>query len=446
MKYTQKDREIPKYYLNLPYYLNKYLRELPAPPLDPKTKQPIGPEALARLFPMELIRQEVTLEKEVPIPDEVRELYKMYRPSPLLRAERLEKALDTPAHIYFKYEGVSPVGSHKLNTALAQVFYNKKEGVKLLTTETGAGQWGSALALACKLFDIKCRVFMVKSSYEQKPYRKTVMHLYGADVSASPSQETHAGRSFLSKDPKSTGSLGMAISEAIEVAATTEGAHYALGSVLNHVLLHQTIIGVEAKKQLAELGAYPDVIVGCCGGGSNLAGISFAFLADKLTGKAKRLRVVAVEPTSCPSLTRGEYRYDSGDTAGMTPMMKMYTMGSDFVPSPIHAGGLRYHGDSPLISFLYHKKLIEANAYGQLDVFKAAQIFAETEGIVPAPESAHAIKQVIEEAERAKKEGKKKVILFNLSGHGLLDLGAYEEFLEGRMGAVTKIQIQKKGR
>ena len=426
-------REIPTTYLNLSYYLKKYLGELPEPPLDPKTKKPIGPEALARLFPMELIAQEVSLLERIPIPEEVYELYKLYRPTPFLRARRLEKALDTPAAIYFKYEGVSPVGSHKLNTALAQAYYNKKEGVKILTTETGAGQWGSALALACRLFDLKCRVFMVKSSFEQKPYRKTVMQLYGAEVLASPSNQTRSGRAFLAKDPKTSGSLGMAISEAIEVAATTAGAHYALGSVLNHVLLHQTVIGQEAKRQMAKEGVYPDVIVGCCGGGSNLSGISFPFLADKLEGKKTKLRVVAVEPTACPSLTRGEYRYDSGDTAGMTPLMKMYTVGSDFVPSPIHAGGLRYHGDSPLVSFLYHKKLIEAAAYGQREVFVAAQLFAQAEGIIPAPESAHAIKHVIEEAKRAKKEGKKTVILFNLSGHGLLDLGAYEEFLNGRM-------------
>lgn len=426
-------REIPTHYVNLSYYLHKYLGELPAPPLDPKTKQPIGPGALARLFPMELIKQEVSLNREIPIPEEVREIYKTYRPSPLLRARRLEKVLGTPAHIYFKYEGVSPVGSHKLNTALAQAYYNKKEGVTGLTTETGAGQWGSALALACKLFNMQCRVFMVRTSFDHKPYRKTVMNLYGAQVVSSPSKETAVGRAFLKKDPDTTGSLGMAISEAIEVAATTPKTHYALGSVLNHVLLHQTVIGQEAKKQLAKLGEYPDVVIGCCGGGSNLAGISFSFLADKIAGKKKELRVIAVEPTACPSLTCGEYRYDSGDTAGMTPLMKMYTVGSDFVPSPIHAGGLRYHGDAPLISFLYNKKLIEAVAYDQLSVFKAAELFSQTEGIIPAPESAHAIKHAIVEALHAKKEGKKKVILFNLSGHGLLDLGAYEEFLEGRM-------------
>jgi tryptophan synthase beta chain len=426
-------RELPKVYFNLPYYLKKYLGELPLPPLDPETKQPIGPEALARLFPMELIKQEVSLEKEIPIPGEVLELYKLYRPSPLLRATRLEKVLGTSAHIYFKYEGVSPVGSHKLNTALPQAYYNKKEGIMGLTTETGAGQWGSALALACKLFDMKCRVFMVRSSYDQKPYRKTVMHLYGAQVCASPSKETAVGRSFLEKYPNTNGSLGMAVSEAIEAAVTQQSTHYALGSVLNHVMLHQTIIGEEAQKQMEKEGEYPDIIIGCCGGGSNLAGISFPFVADKLSGKRRHLRIVAVEPTACPSLTRGQYRYDTGDTIGLTPMLMMYTVGSDYVPSPIHAGGLRYHGDSPLVSFLYHKKLIEAVAYGQKEVFKAAQLFAQTEGIIPAPESAHAIKQVIAEAIRATEEGKKKTILFCLSGHGLLDLGAYKEFLEGKM-------------
>ena len=425
--------ELPKTYLNLLYYLKTFLGELPDPPLNPKTKQPVGPEALAPLFPMELIKQEVSLEKEIPIPEEVRELYTMYRPTPLLRAKRLEKTLDTPVHIYFKYEGASPVGSHKLNTALAQAYYNRKEGILELTTETGAGQWGSALALACRLFGLKCRVFMVRASYDQKPYRRTVMQLYGAQVSASPSRETKAGRSFIKKDPETPGSLGMAISEAIEIAASNELTHYALGSVLNHVLLHQTIIGQEAKTQMEKEDVYPDVVVGCCGGGSNLAGISFPFLADKISAQKKTLRVVAVEPIACPSLTRGEYRYDSGDTAGMTPLLKMYTMGSDFVPSAIHAGGLRYHGDAPLVCFLYHKKLIEAVAYGQKEVFESAQLFAQAEGIIPAPESAHAIKHVIVEAQKAKEEGKKKTILFNLSGHGLLDLGAYEEYLKGKL-------------
>jgi len=430
---TKGKRKIPGTYLNLPYYLNTYLGELPEPPIDSMTRQPIGPDALSRLFPMELIRQEVSLEKAIPIPEEVRELYALFRPSPLLRARRLERALGTPARMYYKYEGVSPVGSHKLNTALAQVYYNKKEGTKLLTTETGAGQWGSALALACKLFGLKCRVFMVKSSYEQKPYRKTVMRLYDAEVEASPSRHTQSGKAFLKKDKDTPGSLGMAISEAIEVAATTNGAHYALGSVLNHVMLHQSVIGQEAMAQMEDEGMHPDVIVGCCGGGSNLAGISFPYLAQKLEGKLPKLRVVAVEPKSCPTLTEGEYRYDAGDTAGMTPMLKMYTVGSDFIPPPIHAGGLRYHGDSPLISFLYHKKLIEAVAYGQEEVFAAAMLFTHHEGIIPAPESAHAIKHAIEEARLAKKEGKKKTILFNLSGHGLLDLGAYEAYLGGNL-------------
>lgn len=420
-------------YLNISYYLNKYLGEMPEPSIDPKTKKPIEPDALSRLFPMALIQQEVSLDKSIPIPEEVQEKYAMYRPTPFLRATRLEKVLGSKARIYFKYEGASPVGSHKLNTAIAQAYYNKKEGVQELITETGAGQWGTALALACSMFDMKCTVFMVRSSFDQKPYRKIAMEVYGAIVFASPSGETKAGRAFLVTSPESSGSLGMAISEAIERAVTTEGAHYSLGSVLNHVLLHQTIIGQEVKREMERLGIYPDVVIGCCGGGSNLAGIAFPFLADKIEGTAKHLRVIAVEPTACPSLTKGEYRYDHGDTACMTPMMKMYTVGNEFVPSPIHAGGLRYHGDAPLISFLYNKKLIEAVAYEQQEVFEAAQLFAKTEGIIPAPESAHAIKHAIVEALRAKEEGREKVIVFNLSGHGLLDLGAYKEFLSGGM-------------
>lgn len=422
-------KELPENYLNLSYYLNRYLKELPEPPLDPKTRKPIGAEALSRLFPMELIKQEVSLEKEIPIPDEVKEIYNLYRPTPLLRAKRLEKLLDTPAKIYYKYEGASPVGSHKLNTALAQAYYNKKEDIKELTTETGAGQWGSALALATKMFGLSCRIFMVRVSYEQKPYRKIVMQTYGAKVFASPSRETRAGRNFIAKDPDTNGSLGMAISEAIEAAVTKKGSHYSLGSVLNHVLLHQTIIGQEAKVQLEKEGVYPDIVIGCCGGGSNLAGISFPFLADKISGLKPKLRVVAVEPTACPSLTKGTYRYDFGDTAGMTPLMKMYTMGNEFVPPAEHAGGLRYHGDSPLISFLKYKGIIEAFAYSQKEVFISAVQFARSEGIIPAPESSYAIKQAIEEAIQARKEGRKKVILFNLSGHGLLDLKAYEDFM-----------------
>lgn len=419
-KIMLEEKDIPENYLNISYYLKKYLGQLPELPLNPVTKKPIGPSDLTPLFPMELIRQEVTLEKEVEIPEEVRELYKMYRPSPLIRANGLEKSLDTPAHIYFKYEGVSPVGSHKLNTALAQAFYNKKERVKRLVTETGAGQWGSALALACNFFGIDCTVYMVRISYEQKPYRKDLMEVYGAEVFASPIG-----------DKNSKGSLGMAISDAINDVIKSKNSHYALGSVLNHVLLHQTVIGQEAKKQMEKASEYPDIIIGCCGGGSNLAGISFPFIVDKLSGRRKNLRVVAVEPTACPSLTKGEYRYDFGDTAGLTPLLKMYTVGHDFVPSPIHAGGLRYHGDAPLISFCYDKKLIEAVAYEQTLVFEAAVIFAKTEGIVPAPESAHAIKAVIDEANFAKKTDEKKVILFNLSGHGLLDLGAYEKIKIG---------------
>jgi len=420
-------------YLNLPYFLKKYGVGLPEPYLNPKTKKVLQPEDLAAVFPRELIRQETTLEKTVPIPEEVYALYKTYRPSPLLRLRRLEKRLRTPAHIYAKYEGVSPVGSHKFNTALPQAYYNKKEGITTLTTETGAGQWGSALSLATKLFGMKCVVFMVQSSYDQKPYRKTVMRLYGGVVHASPSTETVCGKQFQKDYPQTSGSLGMAISEAIEVAVTSKNTRYALGSALNHVMLHQTIIGQEAKKQLEKVGVYPDIIIGCCGGGSNFAGIAFPFLADKIAGKVQRLRCIAVEPTACPSLTKGKYRYDYGDTAGMTPFMKMYTVGSGYVPSPIHAGGLRYHGVSPLVSFLYHKKLIEAAAYDQKEVFQAAKLFIEEEGIIPAPESAHAIKQVLVEALQAKEEGKKKIILFNLSGHGLLDLGAYETFLEGHM-------------
>ena len=426
-------KDLPKNYLNISYYLKKHLGELPDPPLDPKTKQPIGPEALAAIFPMEIIKQEVSLEEKIPIPDEVREIYAAYRPTPLIRAKRLERALDTSAHIYFKFEGASMVGNHKINSALAQAYYNKQEGVEELITETGAGQWGTALALATRMFGLRCTVFMVKCSYEQKPYRKTVMQLYGAKVFASPSRETVSGRKFLEKYPNTSGSLGMAISEAIEIAVGNPKNKYSLGSVLNHVLLHQTVIGQEAKKQMEYEGDYPDIVIGCCGGGANLGGIAFPFIADKLSGAKPKLRVVAVEPTTCASLTKGQYRYDSGDTAGMTPLLKMYTLGNDFVPSPIHAGGLRYHGDAPLICFLYHKKLIEAVAYNQIDVFRAAQLFAQTEGIISAPESAHAIKHVIMEALKAKEEGKNKTILFNLSGQGLLDIEAYASFLEGKL-------------
>ncbi len=427
------DRYVPYTYLNLNYYLNTYLGELPPPPLDPKTKEPIGPDGLARIFPMELIRQEMTLDKEVSIPDEVRERYLTYRATPLLRAHRLERVLDTPAKIYFKYEGASPVGSHKYNTALPQAFYNKKEGVEKLVTETGAGQWGTALSLACQQFGLSCEVFMVKNSFTQKPYRKTLMELYGGIVHASPSETTAYGREYLRLHPDTNGNLGIAISEAIERVVTETGSHYALGSVLNHVLLHQTIIGQEAITQMSDYDDDPDIVIGCCGGGSNFAGLAFPYLAHDMETGRKNRRFIAVEPTSCPSLTEGEYRYDTGDTAGRTPMMKMYTMGSEYMPSPIHAGGLRYHGEAPLVSFLYEKNMIEAVAYGQVEVFDADNIFARCEGIVPAPESSHAIKHAIVEALRAKEEGKEKTVLLNLSGHGLLDLGGYAAYLEGSL-------------
>lgn len=432
-KITLLDSEIPEYYLNIAYYLKKYLGKLPDPPLNPATKKQAGPQDLAAIFPMELIKQEVSLEEKITIPEEVRELYKLYRPTPLIRAKRLEKFLDTPAHIYYKYEGASPTGAHKLNTAIAQAYYNKKEGIKTLATETGAGQWGSALALATNFFNMKLVVFMVKVSFDQKPFRKTVMETYGAKVFASPSKETEFGKKVLKSNSNHPGSLGIAISEALETVVKNKGYKYALGSVLNHVLLHQTVIGLEAKKQMQKAGEYPDVIIGCVGGGSNFAGIAFPFMVDKLSGKKTKTKYVGVEPISCPSLTKGKYRYDFGDTAKMTPLLKMKTLGCDYIPSPIHAGGLRYHGMAPLISFLYEEKLIEAKAYDQIPVFQAGVNFARCEGIIPAPESSHAIKAVIDEALIAKKEGKKKVILFNLSGHGLLDLNGYDKFLHNKL-------------
>lgn len=420
-------------FLNINYYLKKYLGELPEPPINPATKQPVGPADLAPLFPMELIKQEVSLDEFIDIPDEVGEIYKLYRPTPLLRARRLEKELKTPARIYYKYEGVSPVGSHKLNTALVQAYYAKKEGVKRLVTETGAGQWGSALALAGKFFNLKVLVYMVKISFDQKPYRRVVMELFDAKVLPSPTKLTRAGRQFLKADPKTSGSLGMAISEAIETVVGDKDSKYSLGSVLNHVLLHQTVIGQEAKQQFADLADDPDVIIGCCGGGSNFSGLAFPFLADKLAGKKMGRRFIGVEPESCPSMTKGEYRYDFGDTAQMTPLLKMETLGCDFMPSPIHAGGLRYHGIAPLLAFLHQKRLIEAIAYDQLQVFAAARQFAHAEGIIVAPESAHAVKAAIDEALKAKKEGKERVIVFNLSGHGLLDLQGYDAFNKGML-------------
>jgi tryptophan synthase beta chain len=427
-----------KFYLNeseLPthwYNIAADLKNPPAPPLHPATHQPVGPEALAPLFPMELIKQEVSAERFIAIPEEVREILNIWRPSPLIRATFLEKALDTPAHIYYKYEGVSPSGSHKPNTAVAQAYYNKQEGVKRIATETGAGQWGSSLAFACKLFGIECKVYMVKVSYNQKPYRRSMMQLWGGSVVASPSADTNAGRGILAEDAENSGSLGIAISEAVEDAAKREDTKYSLGSVLNHVLLHQTVIGQEAMKQMEMAGEYPDVVIGCAGGGSNAAGLLFPFLREKLDGR-KDTRFLAVEPASCPSLTKGEYRYDFGDTAGLTPLMKMYTLGHTFMPPGIHAGGLRYHAMAPLICQLYDEGWIEARAYPQNPCFEAATLFAQTEGIIPAPESSHAIRAAIDEALAAKEAGQSKTILFNLSGHGLLDLQAYDDYLAGKL-------------
>jgi tryptophan synthase beta chain len=422
-----------QHYLNINYYLKKYLGELAEPALNPGTKKPIKPEELAAIFPMELIRQEASLEEFVEIPDEVQEIYQKYRQTPLVRARGLEKYLKTPARIYYKNESVTLSGSHKINTAIPQAYYNQKEGIKRLATETGAGQWGSALSIACSLFGLECLVFMVKVSFEQKPQRQTIMRFFGAKVLASPSTTTQAGKRFLAKNPKTTGSLGMAISEAIEVAAQDKITNYSLGSVLNFVLLHQTVVGQEVKQQLKDIGEKPNVVIGCCGGGSNFGGFAFPLLADQLAGKVRGIRFIGVEPLACPSMTKGEYRYDFGDSGQMTPLLKMETLGCDFVPSPIHAGGLRYHGMAPILSFLHQKGLMEARAYDQLSVFKAAQIFAKTEGIIPAPETSHAIKAVIDEALRCKRQKKEEAIIFNFSGHGLLDLKGYEDFLGGKL-------------
>ena len=427
-KFFLNESEMPTHWYNVA----ADLKTPPPPPLHPATHEPIGPEALAPLFPMELIRQEVSTERYIPIPEEVREIYTIWRPSPLIRATFLEKALDTPAKIYYKYEGVSPSGSHKPNTAVAQAYYNKQEGVTRIATETGAGQWGSSLAFACQLFGIECKVYMVKVSYNQKPYRRSMMQVWGGSVVASPSTETNAGRAILEKDPDSSGSLGIAISEAVEDAAMREDTKYSLGSVLNHVLLHQTIIGQEAMKQMEMADDYPDVVVGCAGGGSNAAGLIFPFMKDRLDGN-RNTRFLAVEPASCPSLTKGEYRYDFGDTAGLTPLMKMRTLGHTFMPPGIHAGGLRYHAMAPLLCHLYEEGYIEAKAYPQNPCFEAATLFAKTEGIIPAPESSHAIRGAIDEALAAKAEGKSRVILFNLSGHGMLDLQAYDDYLGGKL-------------
>ena len=405
----------------------------PAPVLRPDTLEPVTPDFLSVLFPMELIMQEVSTERYIEIPEEVREIYKLYRPTPLIRARRLEKALDTPAHIYYKYEGASPAGSHKPNTAIPQAFYNKKAGTKALTTETGAGQWGSALAMACNFFGLDLEVYMVKVSYQQKPYRRIMMETYGSQVFASPTDRTNFGRSVLQQDPNSPGSLGIAISEAVEVAVTSGGKKkYSLGSVLNHVLMHQSVIGEEALKQMDLANEYPDVVIGCVGGGSNFAGIAYPFLRENLKN-GKRTRLLAVEPTATPSLTKGVYAFDYGDSAKMAPVVKMYTLGHGFIPPSIHAGGLRYHGMAPSLSAFYDAGLIEAVAVRQKPTFEAAIQFARAEGIIPAPESAHAIRTAMDEALDAKKKGEKRVILFNLSGHGHFDLGAYEAFLNGKL-------------
>src|SRR5712692_2510661 len=428
-KYLLSEDEIPRAWYNI-------AADLPRPPdpvLHPGTKQPVGPADLAPLFPMALILQEVSTERYIEIPEPVRQVYLQWRPSPLFRARRLEKALDTPARIYYKYEGVSPVGSHKPNTAVPQAFYNKQEGVKKLSTETGAGQWGSALAMAGAFFDMDIEVFMVKISYQQKPYRRNMMEAFGATVHASPTNLTDSGRSILAQDAENMGSLGIAISEAVEVAAKSGGTiKYSLGSVLNHVLMHQTVIGQEALLQLEKAGDYPDVVVGCVGGGSNFSGLAFPFIGEARR-KGLKTRFLAAEPMACPSLTKGIYAYDFGDTIGMTPLVKMYTLGHDFMPPGIHAGGLRYHGMAPLVSLLHDEGIIEARAYHQISVFDASIQFARSEGIIPAPEAGHAVRAMIDEALKAKEAGVEKVILFNLSGHGHFDMGAYDAYFSRKL-------------
>ncbi len=428
-RFILSENDLPKFWYNM-------LADSPVAPqpvLHPGTLEPVTPDFLNVLFPMEIIMQEVSTERYIEIPEEVREAYKLYRPTPLIRARRLEKKLGTPAHIYYKYEGASPSGSHKLNTALPQAFYNKVSGTRALTTETGAGQWGSALSMACNFFDLDLEVYMVKVSYQQKPYRRYLMETYGAQVFASPTDRTNAGRAMLEKDPNSPGSLGLAISEAVEVAATSNGAKkYSLGSVLNHVLMHQSVIGEESLKQMDMAGEYPDVVIGCVGGGSNFGGIAYPFLRENLLN-GQRTRLLAVEPAAAPSLTRGVYAFDYGDTAQMAPVVKMYTLGHSFIPASIHAGGLRYHGMAPSLCLLYDAGLIEAVAVHQKSTFEAAITFARTEGILPAPESAHAIRAAIDEALAAKESGEKKVILFNLSGHGNFDLTAYDAYNNGQL-------------
>jgi tryptophan synthase beta chain len=414
------------------YNLNADFPEPPPPPLHPGTKQPMPPEALEAIFPKNLIAQEISQEKFIEIPEPVRDIYALWRPTPLLRAVRLEKALNTPAHIYYKYEGVSPAGSHKVNTAVPQAYYNKLAGTKRLATETGAGQWGASLAFACSLIGLECNVYMVKVSYDQKPYRRMLMHTWGATVHASPSDQTEYGRKLLAENPHHPGSLGIAISEAIEDTIKTPDTKYSLGSVLNHVCHHQTVIGEESIQQMEMAGEEPDVIFGCCGGGSNFAGLAFPFIRGKIRN-GKKYRIVGVEPSACPTLTQGELRYDFGDTAETTPLLKMFTLGHNFIPPSIHAGGLRYHGMSPMVSHALKLGLMEAEAIHQAKVFEAAVLFARNEGIVPAPESSHAIAAVVNEAVRCRDAGQKKVLLFNLSGHGLLDLSSFESYLHGKL-------------
>ncbi len=428
-KFNLTEKEMPTKWYNIQADLPEPL----PPPLHPGTGKPLGPADLAKLFPMALIQQEMSQERYIEIPEEVVDIYKLWRPTTLFRAYRLEKALGTPAKIFYKFEGTSPPGSHKPNTAVAQAYYNKKEGIKRIATETGAGQWGSALAFGCNYFGIECKVYMVRVSYDSKPYRRIMMETWGAKCVPSPSPDTKAGRDMLAKDPNCPGSLGLAISEAVEDAASREDTHYSLGSVLNHVLLHQTIIGEEAKIQMEKAGCYPDIIVGCVGGGSNAAGITFPFLKDKLTKKKPNLRVIYVEPTSCPSITKGPYAYDFGDMAQMTPLLKMYTLGHDFMPPPVHAGGLRYHGMAPLVSHLCKLGITEARAVNQVETFEAGVTFARTEGFISAPETNHAIRVAIDEALNCKKTGQAKTILIGHSGHGHFDMAAYDSYLAGKL-------------
>jgi tryptophan synthase beta chain len=423
------ENDIPKEWYNVQADLKTPLD----PPLNPKTHEPVGPDDLKLIFPMGLIKQEVSQDRYIPIPEEIRDIYRMWRPTPLYRAERLERALNTPAKIYFKWEGVSPPGSHKPNSAIAQVYYNMKEGIERIVTETGAGQWGSALAFGTQIFDIKCRVYMVKCSYEQKPYRRILMENWGAEVYPSPTKLTNVGKEISEKDPNTSGSLGIAISEAVEDAATHDDTNYALGSVLNHVVLHQTIIGQELKQQFKQIDEYPDYVIGCVGGGSNFSGASFPFVRDKIIGEKPDLKVVSVEPLACPTLTKGQYRYDFGDSVGLTPLLKMYTLGHNFIPAAIHAGGLRYHGDSPLLSKLTKEGYMEAVAYYQKEVFDAAKLFAKTEGFVVAPESAHAVKATIDFALMCKNNNEAKTIVFANSGHGHFDLAAYDCYKNNQM-------------